>query len=203
MHTHEQSHFPVQQAFLFALQGIRLRLGRMLLVLLGVSVAIAFTSVLLTTNALFDALPQGVSSGTSLTRVPLFRWLWVAVALLICTAGVLNAIVMSVTERIKEIGTLKCLGARNIHVVQIFLFESILLGLLGGVLGGVAGYGAAIVSFRMTVGGAYLTGAMLADATRFIPIVIGISAGLSLLASIIPVVIAARVEPASAMRYEV
>jgi predicted lysophospholipase L1 biosynthesis ABC-type transport system permease subunit len=197
-----QSCFPLRQAFLFALQGIRLRLGRMLLVLLGVTVAIAFTSVLLTTNALFDALPQGVA-GAGLTRIPLFRWLWVAVALLICTAGVLNAIVMSVTERIKEIGTLKCLGARSVHVVQIFLFESLLLGLLGGVLGGGAGYVTAIVSFRLTVGGAYLTAAMLAEAARFIPVVIGISAGLSLVASIVPVVIAARVEPASAMRYEV
>ena len=42
-----KSRFPIQQAFLFALQGIRLRLGRMLLVLAGVSVAIAFTHVLL------------------------------------------------------------------------------------------------------------------------------------------------------------
>ena len=203
MDRKEKSRFPVSQALAFALQGIRLRLGRMVLVLMGVVVAIAFTNVLLTTNALFDALPQGVSAGDGLTRQPLFRWLWVAVSLLICVAGVLNAIVMSVTERIKEIGTLKCLGARNIHVVEIFLFESLLLGMLGGVLGAAAGYMAALVSFGLTVGAKYLSGDVLVAALRFIPTVIGISTGLSLLASVIPVILAARVEPAAAMRYEV
>ena len=198
-----RSQFPISQAFAFALQGMRLRLGRMLLVLLGVVVAIAFTNMLLTTNALFDALPRDVvTADEGLTRQPLFRWLWVAVALLICVAGVLNAIVMSVTERIKEIGTIKCLGARNIHIVEIFLFESVLLGLVGGILGGVAGFGAALVSFQMAVGSKYLAGAVV-PALRFIPIVIAISTGLSLLASVIPVFLAAKVEPAAAMRYEV
>ena len=200
----EQSSFPIQQAFIFAMQGIRLRLGRMVLVLLGVAVAIAFTNVLLTTNALFDMLPAKVSAGAvGMTRVPVFRRLWMAVALLICTAGVLNAIVMSVTERIKEIGTLKCLGSRNIHVIEIFLFESVLLGLVGGVLGGLLGYAAALLNFVATVGAKYLTGAMAASAAMNILVCIGISAGLSLLASVVPVFMAAKVEPAAAMRYEV
>jgi len=203
MNGPERSCFPIHHAFFFALQGIRLRLGRMLLVLMGVAVAMAFTTVLLTTNALFDALPAGVTAGEGLTRVPVFRWLWVAVSLLICTGGVINAIVMSVTERIKEIGTLKCLGSRNIHIVEIFLFECLLLGVIGGVLGAVLGYGAALLSFAMAAGPRHLNGAMALSALRFVPAVIGMSTVLSLVASVIPVVIAARVEPASAMRYEV
>ncbi len=204
MSQDNQSHFPILQAFAFALQGIRLRLGRMLLVLAGVAVAIAFTNVLLTTNDLLDRLPPEVlAEGQGMTRVPVFRWLWVAVALLICTAGTLNAIVMSVTERIKEIGTLKCLGSRNVHIVQIFLFESVLLGVLGGVLGSILGYGVALASFAATVGGKYLTGAMAASASLNMLTCIGVSAGLALLASVIPVFMAAKVEPAAAMRYEV
>lgn len=189
---------------LFALQGIRLRIGRMLLVLAGVAVAIAFTNVLLTTNDLFDAMgAAGMEAAQGLTRVPVFRWLWMAVALLICTTGTLNAIVMSVTERIKEIGTLKCLGSRNIHIVEIFLFESVLLGLLGGVLGAVIGYLAALLNFGATVGWKYLTGEMALAATGNILVCIGISAALALVASVIPVLMAAKVEPAAAMRYEV
>ena len=200
----ERSSFPVSQAFLFAIQGIRLRLGRMLLVLAGVSVAIAFTNVLLTTNVLFDMLPPSVTAGDAgLTRIGVFRLLWMAVAILICVAGVLNAIVMSVTERVKEIGTLKCLGARNLHVVLIFLFESILLGLLGGIGGGVLGYGAALLNFIMTVGSRHLTGAMAATGAMYILVCVALSTLLALLASIIPVLMAARVEPAAAMRYEV
>jgi len=199
-----RSHFPIHQAFAFALQGIRLRLGRMLLVLAGVAVAIAFTNVLLITNFLFDRLPsETLTGGQGLTQAPVFRFLWVGVALLICTAGTLNAIVMSVTERIKEIGTLKCLGSRNIHVVEIFLFESVLLGVIGGILGGVLGYGAAMLNFVATVGTKYLTESMALSAIRYIGICAGISAGLALLASIIPVLMAAKIEPAAAMRYEV
>ena len=203
MNDRGKSQFPIGQAFLFALQGIRLRLGRMALVLAGVAVAIAFTNVLLTTNALFDALPDEAAKGHGAESQGIFRWLWVAVALLICTTGTINAIVMSVTERIKEIGTLKCLGCRNVHIVHIFLIESVLLGLLGGLLGGVLGYGAALLNFIAAVGVSYLTGAMAAGATVNIATCVGISITLSLLGSVIPVFIAAKVEPAAAMRYEV
>ena len=199
----EKSQFPPHQAFLFALRGIRLRLGRMLLVVMGVGIAIAFTGVLLITNVLFDALPREAAAGEGLMRLPVFRWLWVAVALLICTVGVLNAIVMSVTERIKEIGTLKCLGCRHIHIVEIFIFESALVGFLGGVIGGIGGYGAALLSFMSAAGTKYLTGAAMLSAARYIPALIGISTGLSLAASVLPVILAAKVEPAAAMRYEV
>ena len=210
----QRSSFPVSQAFLFALQGIRLRLGRMLLVLAGVAVAIAFTNVLLTTDALFRSAAKvtGQTQGMSLKGI--FRWLWMGVALLICTTGTLNAIVMSVTERIKEIGTLKCLGSRNIHIVEIFLFESVLLGVLGGLAGAVIGYGAGLLNFIATVGAKHLTAQMAlgAKANLFgwevnvvacIFVCAGLSAALALLASVIPVLMAAKVEPAAAMRYEV
>jgi putative ABC transport system permease protein len=199
-----RSTFPIHAAFAFALQGIRLRLGRMVLVLMGVVVAIAFTNVLWTTDDMFTRLPQDLmSQDQGLTRLPIFRKLWIAVALLICTAGVFNAVVMSVTERIKEIGTLKCLGSRNIHVVQIFLFESLLLGLLGGALGGVVGYGVALLNFAATVGGKYLTGEIAWAVTGNIFYCIALSVVLSLIASVVPVLMATRVEPAAAMRYEV
>jgi len=204
MNDSHRSQFPITQAFAFALQGIRLRLGRMLLVLAGVAVAIAFTNVLLTTDALLDSVPRDLITGEgATTRQPVFRWLWVGVALLICTAGTLNAIVMSVTERIKEIGTLKCLGSRDIHIVEIFLFESVLLGVLGGIAGGILGYGAALLNFLVTVGARHLTLSAALSTMRYIPVCIGISSGLALLASVIPVLMAAKIEPAAAMRYEV
>ncbi len=202
--VHERSRFPLSQAMAFALQGIRLRLGRMLLVLAGVAVAIAFTNVLLTTNYLYGSLPQGAGQEEAgLQRVDVFRYLWVGVALLICVVGTINAIVMSVTERIKEIGTLKCLGIRNVHLVEIFLFESVLLGLLGGTLGGLAGYGVALLSFIGTVGTKYLSAGLASRASLYILACMGISTLLSLLSSILPVLMAAKVEPAAAMRYEV
>lgn len=194
----------MHQAFAFALQGIRLRLGRMVLVLMGVMVAIAFTNVLWTTDDLYRRLPEDlIAQDQGMARIPVFQKLWVAVALLICTAGIFNAVVMSVTERIKEIGTLKCLGSRNIHVVEIFLFESLLLGLLGGVLGGALGYGVALLNFVATIGARHLSGELAWVAAFNILKCIALSMTLSTLASIVPVLMATKVEPAAAMRYEV
>ena len=135
---HNGSQFPLSAAFLFAVQGIRLRLGRMALVFLGISLAMAFTGALLATDVLYRFIPPAAVEGQQSAQA--FRWMWVGVALLISTSGTLNAILMSVTERIKEIGTLKCLGAKSIHIIQIFVFESALLGLLGGLVGGILGY---------------------------------------------------------------
>jgi len=210
-----QSQFPFSQAMLFALQGIRLRLGRMILVLIGVALAIAFTNFLLSTSALFAKLAELTAEeaeGQSIQGV--FLLLWTGVALLICVAGTVNAIVMSVTERIREIGTLKCLGCRDLHVVEIFLIESVLLGVIGGVLGSLLGYVAAVVNFATTAGTKHLTADVLFGASldawgvrinilALTLVCMGISAVLSLLASVIPVFMAAKVEPAAAMRYAV
>ncbi len=196
------SQFPIGAAFLFALQGIRLRLGRMVLVFAGISLSMAFTGSLLATDVLYRHLPADVA-GQGQGSASAFRWMWVAVALLISTSGTLNAILMSVTERIKEIGTLKCLGAKSIHVVEIFIFECCLLGLLGGLVGGVLGYLFAVLSFAVNISSKYLTGAALLQTSQVILWCLGISMSLALLASVIPVLAASKIEPASAMRYEV
>lgn len=196
------SQFPLSAAFLFALQGIRLRLGRLALVFMGISLSMAFTGSLLATDLLYRHLPAD-ATGDGQSSAGSFRWMWVAVALLISTSGTLNAILMSVTERIKEIGTLKCLGAKSVHVVEIFIFEAALLGFLGGLSGGLVGYGFAVLSFAVNISTKYLTTAVLFQASQVVLWCLGISMTLALLASVIPVLAAARIEPASAMRYEV
>ena len=69
---------------------------------------------------------------------PIDNWL-IVMALLTCAVGIANAMLMSVTERIREIGTMKCLGAIDSLVVKLFLIESGLMGLFGSALGIVLG----------------------------------------------------------------
>jgi len=197
-----KSQFPLSAALAFSLQGIMLRIGRIFLVFAGISLAMAFTNALLVTDVLYRNMADSATIAAG-TQAGAFRWMWVGVALLISTAGTFNAVLMSVTERVKEIGTLKCLGARNIHIVEIFLFESSLLGLLGGLAGGVLGWVFAVVNFSMTVGAKYITAEALLAGAKMILVCGGLSMVLSLLASVVPVLIAAKIEPASAMRYEV
>jgi putative ABC transport system permease protein len=116
-------------------------------------------------------------------------------ALLVGAFGIANIMLVSVTERTKEIGIMKANGARNREVMGLFLAEAVLLGLLGAVVGipvGLAiGYGAA----------AY------AEVGFTIPVVwVGIAAGMGILtgavAGLYPAWRAARVDPIDALRYE-
>ena len=61
--------------------------------------------------------------------------------LLVGGIGIMNTMYTSVLERTKEIGTMKAVGAKNSDILQIFLFESGLLGLVGGSIGVVLGVG--------------------------------------------------------------
>ena len=65
-------------------------------------------------------------------------WL-TSIALLVCFVGIVNAMLMSVTERFREIGTMKCLGALDSFIVKLFVLESMFQGALGTFIGIVIG----------------------------------------------------------------
>jgi ABC-type lipoprotein release transport system permease subunit len=61
-------------------------------------------------------------------------WL-VIMSLLVCAVGITNSMLMAVTERFREIGTMKCLGALDLFVVELFLLESGLMGVIAAAAG--------------------------------------------------------------------
>jgi putative ABC transport system permease protein len=63
-----------------------------------------------------------------------------SVSLVVAGVGIMNVMLVSVTERRAEIGLLKALGAANAHILRVFLTEAILLSCVGGLVGIVAGY---------------------------------------------------------------
>ena len=74
-----------------------------------------------------------------------------AISLFVGGIGIMNTMYMSVMERTKEIGVMKAIGAKNSHILQIFLIESGIYGLLGGAVGVLIGIGIAkIVEFAAT-----------------------------------------------------
>ncbi|MCS7080683.1 MAG: ABC transporter permease [Chloracidobacterium sp.] len=117
-------------------------------------------------------------------------------ALLIGGIGVLNIMLVSVTERTKEIGTRRALGARRIDIIMQFLIEAMSLTGLGGCIGILVGLG---VSGVINVAIPDLPSSVSAFwvVTGF-----AISVGIGLVAGLIPAIKAAYLDPAEALRYE-
>jgi len=132
---------------------------------------------------------------------PADKWLAV-LALLVCFVGIVNAMFMTVQERFREIGTMKCLGALDLFIVKIFLIESATLGLIGTLLGILVGMILSTLRQLLVYGspvlGYFPLGNILAAA--LLAAVIGLV--LSVLAAIFPARKAARMEPVEAMRAE-
>jgi ABC-type antimicrobial peptide transport system permease subunit len=133
------------------------------------------------------------------------RQLWItAVSVLVTVIGISNAMLMSVTERIREIGTMKCLGALSGFVVKLFMIESFLIGSVGAVIGTLLGFLVPFVAYLLSTG----VGLLLHSAPFGWLALCGLGsvlAGtiLAIVAAIYPAVVAARMVPADALRTNV
>jgi len=135
---------PFKKIINIALKGIRIRIWRSLIVVSGIILAIAFLSYILCSDGFIqNAARYGMDellrkAGVEIDNMEDQRvqtyWM-VGLALLISFVGIVNAMLMSVTERFREIGTMKCLGALDGFVLKMFLIESVVLGSVGAMLG--------------------------------------------------------------------
>jgi len=133
-----------------------------------------------------------------------FRSGWIIfISLLVTVIGIANAMLMSVTERFREIGTMKCLGALSAFVRQMFLMESVLIGFFGALAGALTGTAFSFVAYGMTYGFGLLA-ASLDFAAMAWYLLLSVAAGLALsvVAALYPAQVAARMVPATALRSE-
>jgi putative ABC transport system permease protein len=118
-----------------------------------------------------------------------------SVSLLVGGIGIMNIMLVSVTERTREIGIRMAIGARGADVLTQFLVESVVMSLLGGVLGLVAGIGGSMLLGR-------LTGWSTAVPTYALFIAVGFSAAVGVFFGFYPARKAAALNPIQALRYE-
>ena len=125
-----------------------------------------------------------------------------AISLFVGGIGIMNTMYTSVIERTKEIGTMKAVGAKNSDILFIFLFESGLLGLVGGAIGILIGVG-------LGKGAEYIAtvalGTPLLQASFPIYLIVGalsFSFLIGTISGILPAMQAAKLKPADALRYE-
>jgi putative ABC transport system permease protein len=148
------------------------------------------------------SMAESVTEMTS--SMTLFLGAIAAVSLLVGAVGIANTMFTSVLEKTKEIGTMKAIGAKNKDILMIFLFNSAMVGLVGGILGVILGGFVSTLFPYLGVtlmrGGGSSSGISLApDLMAFgliLAVVIGVVSG------VVPAYRASKLKPVDALRYE-
>tara|TARA_Y100000588_G_scaffold160595_1_gene174672 strand:- start:410 stop:1108 length:699 start_codon:yes stop_codon:yes gene_type:complete len=218
---------PFSKTVEISFRSLKIRFGRSLITTSGVILAIAFLMSVWSNNAIIDGLrgankndinlllmqngiETGISEGGQSSAEAQARmqedaskqqWL-IALSLLVCVVGIANAMLMSVTERFREIGTMKCLGALDSFIVRLFLLESTFQGLAGTSLGILIGLAMTMLLAMMDYGYFvfdYFPSASIVQSAGY-ALVVGTV--LSLVGAMLPAYRAAKMEPVEAMRVE-
>ncbi len=123
--------------------------------------------------------------------------------LMIAGVGVANIMFVVVKERTKEIGIKLAVGARKIHIIIQFIFESLFISFLGGFLGMLVSSAIvySVLAMDMTEGaGQFLGKPQISQLAVFVTV--GVLALIGLIAGIFPALKASRVDPVESLRYE-
>ena len=144
---------------------------------------------------IMDTTDMMDSINSILSYVTLFIGFVAAISLLVGGIGVMNIMMVTVTERTREIGIRKAIGAKNKDIRFQFLVEAILLTGSGGLLGLLIGWG-----------GSYLVGALVG----IVPVMslaaiigaVSVSMGIGIIFGVTPANQAAKLDPIEALRYE-
>jgi putative ABC transport system permease protein len=118
-----------------------------------------------------------------------------AISLLVGGIGIMNIMLVSVTERTREIGIRKSLGARTRDILTQFLIEAVILSVIGGIIGTTLGVGIAAL-------GMSIAGVRVVVQPLVVVLAVLFSAGVGLFFGLFPARRAAKLDPIEALRYE-
>jgi len=117
------------------------------------------------------------------------------ITLLIGCFGVVNTMISSVHERTKDIGILRAVGASHRQIIGMFMFEAVVVGIIGGIAGYLAG-----TALAYAIGPLIFNDVKIQFLPWYLPLSIGFSVAIALLASIYPAFRATRIKIAEAFR---
>ena len=148
----QQIELPFSESIRISYQSLMLRFGRSIITTAGITLGIAFLVFVVISNEIATSTVGGGASEqlmdlgeeqeTGISTKD--KWL-IIMSLIVCVVGITNSMLMSVTERYREIGTMKCLGALDHFVVILFLLESGFQGFAGALVGALIGLVASLL----------------------------------------------------------
>ena len=208
---------PFGKSVEIAYKSIKVRFFRSLITMLSLVLAVSFLSFTEVSNDVANAMlasrrpewrqeliragydlgPQGGNVENS----PKQRWI-IILSLLVCVVGIVNAQLMAVTERFREIGTMKCLGALDRFILRLFFLEAGMQGLAGAGAGALLGAVFSLMNGWLRFGSVALSTVSWSDVFVSVGFATGMGCLLSLLGVFYPALVAARMQPVEAMRVE-
>ncbi len=214
---------PLSKAVEISLRSLKIRFGRSLITTSGIILAIAFLmsvwsnsdivsslrtankndiNLLLQQNGIETLSANAASAeATAAMEEEKSKQAWlVGLSLLVCVVGIANAMLMSVTERFREIGTMKCLGALDSFIIRLFLLESTFQGVIGTAIGVVIGLALTLILALFDYGSFVFTCFPSASIAKSAAAAVVAGTILSLIGAMLPAYKAAKMEPVEAMR---
>lgn len=208
---------PFRKSLEIAVKSIRVRFFRSLVTTISLVLAVAFLSFtdadLTVVNSLlatgrpelrqqvlragYDIQPDAQAIGSS----PKQRWI-LFLSFLACVVGIVNSQLMAVTERFREIGTMKCLGALDRFILRLFLLEAGIQGAIGSIVGALIGIAISLAGGWVRFGRAVWEGLRWEEIGMSLAVSVGIGCLLSVFGVLYPAWVAARMAPVEAMRVE-
>jgi len=201
-------------AFAVSMAGIKRRFSRAMITMAGVVLAIAFLCYMMVNQSIVSSLiliqdpelnillqKNGVNIYGS-GEMDQMTVMLLCLTLVTSLVGILNAMLMAVTERVKEIGTLKCLGATDQFIVRAYFIESTVQGICGAGLGAILGLLVALVASLSIYGSFTFAAFPLMGVLGSLALSLVAGSVLSILAAIIPAYLAAKKQPVEALRVE-
>lgn len=204
---------PYRKVLTIALRGLRIRLAKTFLVTCCIALAVAFLTYILCSNGMAsnisalasDALQQKLAKQGLLEQFQSedqqsqTAWM-LGIAMLISFVGIVNSMLISVTERFREIGTMKCLGGLDSFIVKLYLIESLMQGVVGTVIGVVVGIVLAYVEGFSRFGGETWSLLPVLTLAKYVGITVCCGIALTTAGALYPAWRAAKMEPIDAIR---
>jgi putative ABC transport system permease protein len=128
-------------------------------------------------------------------RMNRFMYALGGITLVVGLFGVVNTMMGSVNERIKDIGIMRAVGASRNQIMRVFIYEAIIIGVVGGILGYLVGTLLAYV-----VGPIVFEGANISFALQYLPLSLALAILVAVMATMYPALRAARIRVADSFR---